>query len=54
MRWTEDGLEALPTLLLTRSLTPGTYDEFTDELIGRSTKTAMSCEISVDATRGEL
>ncbi|MBP1924085.1 hypothetical protein J2751_003135 [Halorubrum alkaliphilum] len=33
---------------------PEYYQSFLDELLQRSTKTAMSCELSVESTRGKL
>jgi hypothetical protein len=54
MRWTEVGLEALGQLRLVRYANPEYYQEFMDELLDRSTKTAMTCEVTVDGTRGKV
>lgn len=54
MRWTQQGLESLLRLRLTSYANPDHYEQFVDELIGRSTKTAMTCEVSVGTTRGEF
>ena len=54
MRWTESGLESLLWLNLVRYADSEQFAAFADELLERSAKTAMTLEVSVDATRGEL
>jgi len=54
MRWTAEGLEALLQLRLVKYADPAHYQSFLDELLQRSTKTAMSCDISTESTRGKL
>jgi hypothetical protein len=54
MRWTEDGLESLLQLRLVKYANPDHYREFFDQLLHRSTKTTMSCDLSIESTRGKL
>jgi len=54
MRWTTEGLEAILQLRLVKYADPEYYQSFLDELLQRSTKTAMSCDLSVESTRGKL
>jgi len=54
MRWTQHGLEAMLTLLLVEYANPDLYDRFLNEMVGRSTKTTMTCEVSSGTTRGRL
>jgi hypothetical protein len=54
MRWTAEGLEALLQLRLVKYANPEHYRAFFDELLNRSTKTAISCDLSIEATRGKL
>jgi hypothetical protein len=54
MRWTREGLEALLQLRLVKYADPDHYQAFLDELLHRSTKTAMSCDLSIESTRGKL
>ncbi|MFC4246488.1 ISH6 family transposase [Natribaculum luteum] len=54
MRWTESGLESLLWLNLVRYAESEQFAAFADELLERSAKTAITLEVSVDATRGEL
>jgi hypothetical protein len=54
MRWTTEGLEALLRLRLVKYADPEHYRSFLDELLQRSTKTAMSCDLSIENTRGKL
>jgi hypothetical protein len=54
MRWTADGLEALLQLRLVKYADPEYYHSFFDELLQRSTKTAISCDLSIETTRGKL
>jgi len=53
-RWTADGLEAILQLRLVKYADPQHYQSFLDELLQRSTKTAMSCDLSTEITRGKL
>lgn len=54
MRWTESGLESLLWLTLVKYADPEQFAAFADELLERSAKTAITMEVSVDATRGKL
>ena len=54
MRWTAEGLEAMLQLRLVKYADPERYRSFLDELLQRSTKTAMSCDLSIESTRGKL
>ncbi|EMA54317.1 transposase (ISH6) [Halococcus salifodinae DSM 8989] len=54
MRWSAAGLEALLQLRLVDYANPEQYQAFKHELLQRSTKTSISCDLSVEATRGEL
>ena len=54
MRWTATGLEAILNLRLVKYTDPDRYQAFLDELLQRSTKTAISCELSVETTRGKV
>jgi hypothetical protein len=54
MRWTAEGLEALLQLRLVKYADPEYYQSFFDELLQRSTKTAMSCDISIESTGGKV
>jgi hypothetical protein len=54
MRWTTEGLEAILQLRLVKHADPEHYQSFLDELLQRSTKTAMSCDLSIESTRGKL
>jgi len=54
MRWTAEGLEALLQLRLGKYADPSHYQLFLDELLQRSTKTPMSCDLSTESTRGKL
>jgi len=54
MRWTAAGLEAILNLQLVKYADPDHYRSFFDELLQRSTKTAMSCDLSVETTRGKV
>ena len=54
MRWTAEGLEALLQLRLVKYADPDHYREFFDELLNRSTKTTMSCDLSIESTRGKV
>jgi len=52
MRWTEQGLEAMLTLLLADYANLDFCDRFMDKIVGRSTKTTTACEVSSVNTRG--
>jgi len=52
MRWTEHGLESMLMLILVNYANPTLYEKFIDEIVGRSTKTAITCEVSQTTTRG--
>ena len=54
MRWTAAGLEAMLQLRLVDYANPKQYQAFKHGLLQRSTKTVISCDLSVEATRGEL
>ena len=54
MRWTAAGLESILTLNLVRYANPAQFKEFEDEVLGRSTKTILSMEVSASPNRGEL
>jgi hypothetical protein len=54
MRWTAEGLEALLQFRLVKYADPEHYQSFLDELLRRSIKTAMSCDFSIESTRGKL
>ena len=54
MRWTTKGLEALLNLRLVKYADPDHYRTFFDNLLDRSTKTILNCDLSVERTRGEL
>jgi hypothetical protein len=54
MHWTTKGLEAIRTLRLVKYADPDYYKSFLDELLQRSTKTAMSCDLSVENARGKV
>jgi hypothetical protein len=47
-------LEAILNLRLVKYADPDRYQAFLDELLQRSTKTAISCELSVETTRGKV
>ena len=54
MRWTAAGLEAMLQLRLVDYANPKQYQAFKHGLLQRLTKTAISCDLSVEATRGKL
>jgi hypothetical protein len=53
MRWTETRLEALLQMRLVRYANPEYYRAFFDTILQRSTKIIMTCDLSVEATRGK-
>ena len=54
MRWTKERLEAILQFRLVKYANPEYYQSFLYELFHRSIKTAMSCDFSVESTRGKL
>jgi len=54
MRWTAEGLEALLQLRLVKHADPAYYESFLNKLLHRSTKTAMSCDLSIESTGGKV
>jgi len=48
------GFEAILNLRLVKYANSDHYREFFDDLLNRSTKTTMSCDLTVEATRGKL
>ncbi len=54
IRWSEAGLESLLWLNLVQYADPEQFAAFADELLERSAKTAITMEVSTEATRGEL
>jgi len=53
MRWTAEGLEAILQLRLVKYADPEYYQAFLDELLQRSTKTAINCDLSIESTSGK-
>ena len=47
-------IEALLQLRLVKYADPAHYQSFLDELLQRSTKTAMSCDLSIESTGGKV
>ncbi len=54
MRWKAEGLEALLQLQLVKYANPSHSQLFLDELLQRSTKTAIICDHPTESTRGKL
>ena len=54
MHWTTEGLEALLRLRLVKYADLSHYRLFLDGLLQRSIKTAMSCDLSAESTRGKV
>jgi len=54
MRWTAEGLEALLQLRLVKYADPDHYRSFFDNLLQRSTKTTINCDLSIESTGGKL
>jgi hypothetical protein len=54
MRWTTEGLEAILQLRLVKYADTEHYQSFLDELLQLSIKTAMSCDLSIESTRGKI
>jgi len=53
-RWTNERLEVLLQFRLVKYDDPEHYQALFDELLGRSIKTAMSCNLSIESTRDKL
>jgi hypothetical protein len=51
---TAERLAASLQLRLVKYADPEQYQSFLDELLQRSTKTARSCDLSIERTRGKL
>ena len=54
MRWTAEGLEALLQLRLVKYADSAYYESFLDQLLHRSIKTALSCDLSVESIGGKV
>ena len=54
MRWTREGLNVLLRLRIVKYANPDYYQAFLDELLQRSIKIAMNCDLSIESTRGKL
>jgi hypothetical protein len=54
MQWSEEGLEALLQLRLTKYADPERYHEFFGDLLQRSTHGKLRCNVSVTSSGGEL
>jgi len=54
MQWSEEGLDALLQLSLTKYANPEYYREFFDEFLQRSTHSKIRCSVSVTTNGGEL
>jgi hypothetical protein len=54
MQWSEEGLDALLQLSLTKYANPDYYHEFLDEFLQRSVHRKIRCSVSVTASGGEL
>jgi hypothetical protein len=54
MRWSQDGLEAVLQLRLVDYQDPEIYRQFFDELLCRSAHEQIRCNVSVEATGGEV
>jgi len=54
MQWSEEGLEALLQLSLTKYANPEHYQEFFDEFLQRSTHDMIRCSVSVTTNGGEV
>jgi len=54
MRWTAEGLEAILQLRLVKYADPEYYQAFLDELLQRSTKTAINRDLSIESTSGKV
>ena len=54
MQWSEEGLDTLLQLSLTKYANPEYYREFFDEFLQRSTHEQLQCNVSVTASGGEL
>lgn len=54
MQWSEEGLDALLQLSLTKYANPEYYREFFDEFLQRSTHRKIRCSVSVTTNGGEV
>jgi len=54
MQWSEEGLDALLQLTLTKYANPEYYREFFDEFLQRSTHGEIRCRVSVTTNGGEV
>jgi hypothetical protein len=54
MRWIKEGLEAILQLGVVKYADPEHYQSFLNELLQRPTKITLSCDFSVETTRGKL
>ncbi len=54
MRWTATGLESILNLRLVKYADPDHYQAFLSELLYRSTKTAVSCDLSIETIRDSI
>ncbi|GAA0457887.1 hypothetical protein GCM10008985_12540 [Halococcus dombrowskii] len=54
MQWSEEGLDTLLQLSLTKYANPEYYREFFDEFLQRSTHEKIRCSVSVTTNGGEL
>jgi len=48
------GIEAILQLRLVKYADPEYYQAFLDELLQRSTKTAINCDLSIESTSGKV
>ena len=54
MQWSEEGLDTLLQLTLTKYANPDYYREFFDEFLRRSTHENIRCSVSVTTNGGEV
>ena len=54
MQWSEEGLDTLLQLTLTKYADPDYYREFFDDYLQRSTHETLRCDVSVTASGGEF
>ncbi|RJX51483.1 ISH6 family transposase [Halonotius pteroides] len=54
MQWSEEGLDTLLQLTLTKYANPDYYRKFFDEFLQRSTQNKMRCSVSVTANGGKV
>ncbi|GCF15398.1 hypothetical protein Harman_33330 [Haloarcula mannanilytica] len=53
MRWTAEGLKTIFQHRLVKYANPAYYESFLDNLLHRSTKIAINCELSIESTGGK-